>query len=586
MHDKETNVEIAEIGGQEFAEMLRGGANRLAMFRQQVNDLNVFPIPDGDTGDNMLMTFGSGCDAAESANDTLKSKAKAAADGMLLGARGNSGVILSRIFAGITKVLSAFERATIIELTESMNEGVREAYGAVSEPVEGTILTVFKDAVAYANARAYENGSITRYFEDLLNEMEKSLKRTPDLLPVLKEAGVVDSGGAGLLCIFEGMRDTLVDGTKHVDNQNIDINFKQQGKQIDFSLFTEDSVLEFGYCTEFLLRLQRSKTDIDKFDLNAFKRFLESNGESVVAFTEGTIVKVHIHTEKPGKILDYAQRYGEFLTLKIENMTLQNEEAVSRGNNAQETLKNAAKTSDELAVCEDDLEKNEMSFTFKTRKKTGIVVVCAGDGIKNTFLALGASALVDGGQCMNPSALDLIKAFDEANADRIFVFPNNGNVILTAKQAQELYDKSEIIVIPTHTVGEGYAAVSMMDTNADTESIVNELTNIISDVKTGFVSKASRKAELNGISISEGDYIGFSGDVIYADAKNAEDTLNALCKSLNVNGYGLMLFFVGAEADETAARALYEELSKTYPYTEIIYIFGGQPIYDYMIVLE
>lgn len=621
MNDKKTNPEISDIGGREFAEMLRGGANRLSQFRTQINDLNVFPIPDGDTGDNMLMTFGSGVDAAEVASENLQSKAKAAADGMLLGARGNSGVILSRIFAGITNVLAAFERATVIELTECMTEGVRQAYGAVSEPVEGTILTVFKDAVAYANARAKENKSITGYFEDLLDEMERSLKRTPELLPVLKEAGVVDSGGAGLLCIFEGMRDTLVNDVSaaypsektsendkaSVSNQPIDASVKK----VDFSLFTEDSVLEYGYCTEFLLRLQRVKTDVDNFDIDAFIKFLNDNGDSVVAFKEGTIIKTHVHTKTPGKILDFAQRYGEFLTLKIENMTLQNEEAVLRGNNAQETLKKSAdkkaKTSSETSettgdaaneptndttgenktiIAKETPSDEKHAFTFKARKKTGIVAVAAGKGVKDTLISLGVDVVVDGGQCMNPSAGDLITAFDETNADRIFVFPNNGNVVLTAKQAAELYDKSQIVIIPTHTVGEGYSAISMMDTNAKTDDIVKDLTEIISSVVTGLVSKASRNAEVNGVSVTLGDYLGFSGDKIYADEKTSEDALKTLCKKLNAENYGLMLLFKGLDADKKSAQAVFEDLTKLYPNTEIIFIDGGQPIFDYTIVLE
>lgn len=591
MQTKENYTEVVQIGGKEFVTMLRGGADRLAAFRQQVNDLNVFPIPDGDTGDNMLMTFGSGKDAALSVDENLSDITKAAANGMLLGARGNSGVILSRIFAGITKVLSAFENASVIELAGGMSEGVKEAYKAVSQPVEGTILTVFKDAVTYANKRAMTNESITLYLQDMLDEMGKSLERTPDLLPVLKEAGVVDSGGAGLLCIFEGMLDALNAG--HTTNDTQEANHVEKKAPVDFSLFTEDSVLEFGYCTEFLLRLQRSKIDVDNFDVESFKDFLSKNGDSVVAFAEGTILKVHVHTKTPAVIINFAQQYGEFLTFKMENMTFQNKEAVARGNNAQETLYNAAKKDETVEASaendtlqEENVAKPHLSFKTNARKKTGLVAVAAGAGIKETFTALGVDQVVDGGQCMNPSAGDIIKAFDLVNADRIFVFPNNGNVILTAEQAAKLYDKSQITIIPTRSVGEGYAAISMMDTNADTDRIKEELSEVISDIVTGFVSKASRNAQMNGVTVNQGDYIGFAGDTVYADCNDKDLTLKKLVESLNAQDYGVMLVFAGENADVNTTKKLCDEFALSYPDTEVIFIDGKQPIYDYMIVLE
>lgn len=591
MQTKENYTEVVQIGGKEFVTMLRGGADRLAAFRQQVNDLNVFPIPDGDTGDNMLMTFGSGKDAALSVDENLSDITKAAANGMLLGARGNSGVILSRIFAGITKVLSAFENASVIELAGGMSEGVKEAYKAVSQPVEGTILTVFKDAVTYANKRAMTNESITLYLQDMLDEMGRSLERTPDLLPVLKEAGVVDSGGAGLLCIFEGMLDALNAG--HTTNDTQEANHVEKKAPVDFSLFTEDSVLEFGYCTEFLLRLQRSKIDVDNFDVESFKDFLSKNGDSVVAFAEGTILKVHVHTKTPAVIINFAQQYGEFLTFKMENMTFQNKEAVARGNNAQETLYNAAKKDETVEASaendtlqEENVAKPHLSFKTNARKKTGLVAVAAGAGIKETFTALGVDQVVDGGQCMNPSAGDIIKAFDLVNADRIFVFPNNGNVILTAEQAAKLYDKSQITIIPTRSVGEGYAAISMMDTNADTDRIKEELSEVISDIVTGFVSKASRNAQMNGVTVNQGDYIGFAGDTVYADCNDKDLTLKKLVESLNAQDYGVMLVFAGENADVNTTKKLCDEFALSYPDTEVIFIDGKQPIYDYMIVLE
>lgn len=554
-------MQINTIGGKEFARMLSGGAFKLAAYRQDINDLNVFPIPDGDTGDNMLMTFGSGADAAKKAGNNLGAVSKAAADGMLLGARGNSGVILSRIFAGITSEFNGLESADIEDVRRGMKTGVAKAYGAVSNPVEGTILTVFKDAVNYADDNATEGG-LEEYFGTLLDEMGRSLDRTPELLPVLAEAGVVDSGGAGLYYIFEGMKDALDKGEEYAEEKRAEVI--KTASVIDFSLFDENSVLEFGYCTEFLLRLQRAKTDVERFDADELAAYLDSVGDSVVCFKDGSIVKVHVHTKDPGGILRYCQQYGEFLTLKIENMTLQHSEAVSKGDNAQSKL-----------------AKNR-----NKKKKTGIVAVAAGKGLKKTFLSLGVDEVVDGGQSMNPSAGDMIAAFDKVNAERIFVFPNNGNVILTAEQAAELYDKAEVIVLKTKTIGEGYAAVSMMETDGETVDIVNGIYESVAEVVTACVSKANRNATKNGVSVISGDYIGFVGNEILSDDADKNEAAKNLLGKINVADYGLLLVFTGESATDEEAENLKHELEKSYPETEVIVIEGDQPVYDYMFVLE
>ena len=558
------------IGGKEFARMLSGGACKLAAYRKDINDLNVFPIPDGDTGDNMLMTFGSGADAAKRAGENIGAAAKAAAEGMLLGARGNSGVILSRIFAGITSEFLNLEKAGFEDVKRGMENGVRQAYHAVSKPIEGTILTVFKDAVRYANEKKYDGG-LEQYFDELLNEMGRSLDRTPELLPVLAEAGVVDSGGAGLYYIFEGMKEAL----EKDDNFSYDDFYKTDKQHVaeplDFSLFDENSVLEFGYCTEFLLRLQRSKTDVEFFDTAALTDYLNSVGDSVVCFKDGSIVKVHVHTKNPGGILQYCQKFGEFLTLKIENMTLQHSEAVEKGDNAQARLaENSARN----------------LHAKKKRKKTGIVAVAAGKGIKETFLSLGTDEIVDGGQSMNPSAKDLIEAFDKVNAERIFVFPNNGNVILTAEQAAKLDTESEIIVINTKTIGEGYAAISMMETDGKTEDIIDGINESVKEVVTACVSKATRSTEKNGVEVKSGDYIGFVGDDIMSDSADINEAAEKLLDKINIKNHGLVLMFIGEDANENDAARLVDYITAQNPETEVITVDGGQPVFDYMFVLE
>lgn len=545
------------MDGELFANMIKSGAASLRENIKIVNDLNVFPIPDGDTGDNMFMTIDSGA-ATLSGNEgnSIGVTSSRAASGMLLGARGNSGVILSRIFAGIAKGFEGVDSVNVPMFGKAMESGVKEAYSAVSVPVEGTILTVYKDGVRYANNRFTINSCFEDYFDDLLWELKRSLERTPNLLSVLKEAGVVDSGGAGFIYIVEGMR-------RAISGETFEAAAEQttERKHIDLDAFTEDSELEFGYCTEFLLRLQRAKVDIENFDLDSLIDWLNSVGDSVVAFREGSVVKVHVHTKKPGDIFNYVQQFGEFLTMKIENMTLQHNETHS--------------------------PKQFVPKKQKPHKQYGIVSVAAGDGIKETFISLGCDFVVDGGQSMNPSAEDMISAFNEVNADTIFVFPNNGNIIMTATQAAALYDGADVRVVPSKTIGEGYAAISMLDTTSnDVEAIIAELEEIIAGVVTGLVSRAVRDTEKDGFSVKKDDYIGFVDDKIYIDDKNRGQAAIGLTEKLNAKRYDIMLLICGSDVTKEEADEVYSTLRKTYRRTEIVMIDGGQPIYDYIIILE
>lgn len=545
------------MNGTLFARMVRNGAANLHKSRTVVNDLNVFPIPDGDTGDNMFMTMDSGSVAVKDLEDlTLEETSSKVARGMLLGARGNSGVILSRIFAGIAKGFLGNGEASVKDVAEAFECGISESYGAVSVPVEGTILTVYRDAVRYANSRIRDDSTLEEYFEDFTKELRLSLDRTPELLEVLKEAGVVDSGGAGFVYIAEGMKLAL-DGTELESGESVENNHTT----IDMSTFTEDSVLEFGYCTEFLLRLQSCKTDVEAFDEKVLIDYLNSVGESVVAFKEGSIVKVHVHSMHPGEILNHCQQYGEFLTLKMENMMLQHHAT---------TIQNAFEVQPK-----------------KPHKRYGIVTVASGQGIKDTFTSLGADVVIDGGQSMNPSAEDFVEAFESINADTIFVFPNNSNIVLTAKQAAALYDKADIRVISNKTIGEGYAAISMLDTESeDVDAILAEIDEVIASVVTGTVSRASRDTEKDGIAVHNGDYIGFVGDTIYVDSPNAEETALKLSETLHAEKYDVMLLICGKDPKPEAAEKLFRELKQTYKRTEIIMIDGGQPIFDYLMILE
>ena len=544
---------IKTIDGIMYLNMLRGGAQRLEENRAAVNDLNVFPIPDGDTGDNMFMTVNAG--AAKPAEDAvISAAANAAAREMLLGARGNSGVILSRIFAGIAKGMGEAQSLDTGGFIAALEAGVTEAYGAVSTPVEGTILTVYREGVEKLSGSAPQG--FEELFDILLPELARSLERTPELLDVLKEAGVVDSGGAGFIYIVEGMRNAL--SGAHYETLGLNPAAPQS---VNLDAFTEDSVLEFGYCTEFLLRLQRSKIDLDRFDLDGFIAWLNTVGDSVVCFREGSIVKVHVHTKAPGEILNRCQQYGEFLTTKIENMTLQH-----NGSHGMQALK----------------LKNS-----KPKKPFGIVTVAAGTGIKELFTSLGCDVVVDGGQSMNPSAEELVRAFDETGAQTIYVFPNNSNIILTAEQAAQLYDNADVRIIKTKTIGEGYAAISMFDTTVGgADAVTAYLNEIIGGVVTGMVSRASRDATAGEIAVRKDDYIGFVGDEIYVDETTAEAAMLSLCDRLNAGRYDILLILAGADADAGAASQMYDALSARYPRSEVIMAEGGQPIYDYILILE
>ena len=536
--EEHPRIRMDRIDANLYLNLIRGGAASLAAHRQTVNDLNVFPIPDGDTGDNMFMTIQAGCHAAGS---SLPEMAKSVSAGMLMGARGNSGVILSRIYAGIAKGLEGVGEADVDTLSRAMLAGVEESYHAVSEPVEGTILTVFREgAQAAAGSK-----DLKEYFDQLVTSMNLSLQHTPELLDVLKKAGVVDSGGAGLLYIAEGMRAALNGETAEVEDSSAPV-----AKQVDFNAFTEDSILEFGYCTEFILRLQRSKVDLNTFDETVLSDWLSQNGESLVFFRDGSLVKVHVHTRTPGDILNHCQQYGEFLTLKVENMTLQHHE-------------------------------NHMDERFKQgRKAYGVVTVASGEGLADTFRELGADVVIEGGQTMNPPVEHFIQAFDKVDADTIFVLPNNSNILLTARQAAELYDKADIRVIPCKTLGEGYYALANMDTESDdADALETALTDAAGEVVTGLVSRAIRDSG----NVKEGDYVGISGKEILASGATPESALMALADALGAGSSDVLLVFAGADAVD--AECVRGKLESMYPRSEVILQSGGQPVYEYILVL-
>ena len=539
-----------ELDSLTFAAMLRQGAVQLGRDKKVINDLNVFPIPDGDTGDNMLMTLKAGCTALNDQLGTLSEIASAASSGMLLGARGNSGVILSRIFAGLAKGLQGVIEADTKAFANAMQSAVKEAYKSVPIPVEGTIITVLREGVAGADSSA----DLNHYFETLLEAMQVSLDHTPELLQVLKDAGVVDSGGAGLVSIFRGMNEAL----NGIISEEEIAPTSAATPTVELDKFTEDSTLEYGYCTEFLLRLMRSKVDLDTFDEKVIFDYLNQVGESVVAFREGTIVKVHVHTFTPGEILNEMQKYGEFLTIKIENMALQHHQSTNQ---------------------------NNASFKLPP-KPYGIVTVASGDGLIQAFHEIGADEVIAGGQTMNPSTQDFLDAFDRINAQHILVFPNNKNIKMAADQAAELYKDADIHVLPSTTIGEGYYGIGYIDRdNPNVDEIIASITEIMQSVVTGMISTAIRDAEGEHVSVHTGDFVGYSGKQILSDSPDRETATKALIERLGAASRDVMLVFYGEDVPSEEAERLVADLQTQYKNLEIMLNNGAQPVYDYIFVL-
>lgn len=539
-----------ELNGNSWLKAVRCGTSRLRADKEEINNLNVFPIPDGDTGDNMLMTIEAGCSACPDSS-SISETASAMSRGALLGARGNSGVILSRIFSGLSKGLVNNVSCNVKVFSEAMESAVKEAYSSVSKPVEGTILTVLKDGVRVAANSGAEN--FEDYFTSLTKEMADSLERTPDLLAVLKEAGVVDSGGAGLLCIMEGIASSIK-GESDAGETFPQEDETKRNSTVNLDAFSPESELKFGYCTEFLLRLQTSKVKLDNFDESVIRDYLESVGESVVCFREGSIVKVHVHSFKPGDILNHCQQWGEYLTMKIENMALQHNEKVNK--------------------------------KISRRIPLAVISVAAGEGMASLFKEAGADAIIKGGQTMNPPVQSFLDAFEKVNADHILVFPNNSNIILTAKQAADIYGKSDVRVINCKNQGAAYVAMAAIDRSVkDVEEILSGIGQVCDSVDCGMISRAIRSTIIQGKEIYEGDWLGISGGEIACGSSDRQEAAMELCGALGMEDRDVAIIFHGEDVAEEEAESLVQKIESKYPYTEIILKNGGQPVYDYIITL-
>ena len=552
-------METKQLDGVTLKRILEGGAKEIRQNIQTINDLNVFPVPDGDTGTNMSKTIESGI--AKITHQDESSIGKVADDfarGSLLGARGNSGVILSQFFAGLCSHISSKDTLSAIELADAYIEGVKRSYSAVVKPVEGTILTVFRESAEYARAHITEDSTLEEFLKLNLEEAERSLKRTKEILPALTEADVVDSGGAGYLCIIKGMYQSLTG--KYIDDSPYTSAPAQA--EPDYDLFTADSALEWGYCTECLVRLQNAKCTPSLFDDKAFAAELEALGcDSIVALKDGDILKVHAHTKTPSDILILCQRYGEFLNVKIENMSLQHSEKVA-------SEQKAAKPS--------------------IHKQYGIVTVATGDGMTALFTSLGADAVINGGQTGNPSAEQFLEAFESLNVDEILVFPNNSNILLTANQAAELYSGARVTVIPTKTVPQGYSALSVFNASVkDLESQIEDLNTAKDAVVSGEITVAIRDSSIGGVEVKEGEYIGILNGELLTSAESPIDAMCNLIESIDdLDEREIVTLFVGAGVDDNARVEMTEAIEDRFDDLTVEVFIGDQEVYDYLIAVE
>lgn len=551
------------IGGAAFAALLSGGLANLEASADQINDLNVFPIPDGDTGDNMVSTLSGGVRAVQNFSGGVGEAAALAANGMLLGARGNSGVILSQMFSGVADSLSGREYATVPDISAAFSEGVERAYSSLSDPVEGTMLTVMRRAAEYAAENRAADCTPEAYFSLYEEEAARALEDTLNILPALKEAGVVDSGGAGLLCIVRGFISVLRGEYAEAEAraQAAAAQDMPAGAP-DISLFTEYSTLTYGYCTEFLLRLTHAKTDLDGFSIEDFREKLSSLGTSVVAFRQGSMVKAHVHVMEPWQVLQFAQRYGEFLTVKIENMNIQHSEAQRRTSEDATFKKRAA------------------------RKPYGVVAVSAGEGMSRAFRELGADVVIDGDAYGSPSVELFSEAIEAANADCVFVLPDDKNAVGAAEEAAKL-SSCTARVLPTRSLGEGYVALSALDCESgDDDEIFSTMNAEVCHSAYGAVARAVRDADIGGVSVARDEYIAVTDKKILFSSPDKTDAAVALADILGAAERDFMIVFYGAGVSEAERQACRDKVERKFPSIEYYEIDGGQKTYDFIIVLQ
>ncbi len=554
------------IDAQMVAKMFLGGAKNLESKKEWINELNVFPVPDGDTGTNMTLTIAAAAGEVGNLEElNMETLAKCISSGSLRGARGNSGVILSQLLRGFTKGIKDQEELDVIDLANAMQKAVETAYKAVMKPKEGTILTVAKGAALKAAELAQSMEDMEEFCRLVIEEAQEVLSRTPDMLPVLKEAGVVDSGGQGLVEVLKGCYDALL-------GKEVDYSFETPKKESEVRISARtEAEIRFGYCTEFIIMLEKAydeKTELE------FKAFLESIGDSIVVVSDDDIVKVHVHTNDPGLAIQRALTYGALSRMKIDNMRLEHEEKL---------IKDASRIAAEQKK-QDEAKKAEKKE--EPRKEMGFISVSIGEGVGEIFKGLGVDYLIEGGQTMNPSTEDMLEAISQVNADHIFILPNNKNIILAANQAGSLTSDKHVIVIPTKTVPQGITAMVNYipeETPGENELRMQEE---IQNVKTGQVTYAVRDTKIDDKEIHLGDIMGIGDDGILAVGKEVQETALSMMEELVDADSEIIGVYYGEEVSEEDAQALGEKIAEKYPNTEVEVHYGGQPIYYYVVSVE
>lgn len=548
-------METIRIDGGVIRTLLTGSVCGLRARIEEINDLNVFPVPDGDTGTNMTKTLEGGL-ARLGESGTVGEQMAAFAKGCVLGARGNSGVILSQYMAGVASALEGKDSVSAYELAQALQSGVTRAYAAVANPVEGTILTVFRESSAHAAENAEEQTTAEQLFEMVIESAKSALAKTKEMLPVLKQADVVDSGGAGYLAMLVGMYDALTGKVTDLGSYN---SVQSAKPAVDYDLFTTDSVPEWGYCTECLVRLQRAKGDPEDFDVDAFKASLEAkNCNSIVALRDGDVLKVHAHTMTPADVLTLCQTYGEFLEVKIENMSLQHS------------------------------EKTVAQQKKKVHKRYGVIAVASGEGMHALFTELGADIIIDGGQTANPSAEDFVDAIGQLDCDHVLLLPNNGNILLTAQQAATLCEDIDVRVVPTKSFPQGYSALAVFNSELeDADEQVEYMTEAKNAVVSGEITFAIRDTVIGDVQVKKDEAIGIlDGKLVCSLADEQEAMCAMLAKIEDIEDREILTLFVGADVTEEQRQAMTEAIEDAYEDLTVEVFVGGQQVYRYLVAVE
>lgn len=565
-------MEITSINSKLLARMFLAGAKNLDSKKDWINELNVFPVPDGDTGTNMTMTIMSAAKEVSSLTEpTMAELAKAISSGSLRGARGNSGVILSQLFRGFCKVIKEYDEIDVTILCEACQKAVETAYKAVMKPKEGTILTVAKGAAEKALELSDETEDVVTFVEEVIKQAEYVLDQTPEMLPVLKQAGVVDSGGQGLVQVLKGAYDALI------------------GKEIDYTIegaptgaapakisAETEAEIKFGYCTEFIIVLNAPMSDNEE---HAYKAFLESIGDSIVVVADDEIVKTHVHTNDPGLALQKALTFGSLSKIKIDNMREEHQEKLIKDSQKLAAQQKAEEEAYEAALA--DEKTNNMPA-----KKMGFVSVSIGEGMNEVFRGLGVDYLIEGGQTMNPSTEDMLNAIEHVNAKTVFILPNNKNIIMAANQAVDLVEDKQIIVIPTKTIPQGITALVNYIPDHSAEENKEQMMAEIENVKTGQVTYAVRDTEIDGKTIKQNDFMGIGDKSILSVGTDLRATTLEMVDAMVDEDSAIVSIYFGSDSDENSANELAAAIEEKYPDVEVEVNDGGQPIYYYVISVE